>query len=244
MRETERLSDLLRTESVYKLHFVESGRGVLCVRGVSYSLTEGDVFFTFPGTSYSLTMEGAYSVIYLSFLGTRGNEILERLGISPRRFFFSGCGALRGFLSTGLQMGHTVSEWMSESVLLYAFSFLGERLLSAEEDGRPASGTVQRIKGYIDENFADPTLSLDKIGAALAFHPKYVSSIFKEHMSIGISEYVSTLRVQNACALMNGGYRSVSEIAARCGFADGQYFSKVFKRKLGMTPYEYIQTLG
>ncbi len=243
VRETEKLSDVVRTESVYKIHFIENGRGVLRVRGISYPLAEGDVFFTFPSMTYSLTMEGVYSCIYVSFLGTRGNEILEQLGINPTCFFFPGCGALRGHFSAGLQMGHEVSEWMSESVLLYAFAFLRERLMPSEESGRIGCNTAQRIKAYIDENFSDPTLSLEKIGTALAFHPKYVSSIFKKELNLGVSEYVSDLRIRNACALMNGGYRSVSEIAARCGFTEGQYFSKVFKRKTGMTPFEYMQSL-
>lgn len=243
VRETEKLTDAARTESVYKIHFIESGRGVLLVRGVSYPLAEGDVFFTFPSMTYSIVMEGAYSCIYISFLGTRGNEILERLGINSTRFFFPGCGALRGHFSVGLQMGCEVSEWMSESVLLYAFAFLRERLMPSQDGGRMGSGTAQRIKAYIDENFADPELCLEKIGSALAFHPKYVSSIFKRELHLGVSEYVSELRIQNACALMNGGYRSVSEIAARCGFTEGQYFSKVFKKKTGITPFEYIQSL-
>ena len=243
VRETKLLSGVSRMESVYKLHFVESGHGTLTVRGVRYSLSEGDIFFTFPALPYSLSMEGAYSCIYISFLGTRGNEIMEQLGIGSDRFFFPGCDALRGHIAAGLQMQSEVSEWMSESVLLYAFAFLRERLNPSEGGTRIGSDTAQRIKVYIDENFSDHTLCLEKIGCALAFHPKYVSSIFKSQMSLGVCDYISDLRIRHACALMNGGYRSISEIAARCGFSDGQYFAKVFKKKRGMTPFQYMQFL-
>ena len=54
---------------------------------------------------------------------------------------------------------------------------------------------------------------------------------------------INTIRVNNACALMNKGFTSVKDIAFLCGFNDPLYFSKVFKTKMKQTPREYISSI-
>ena len=58
---------------------------------------------------------------------------------------------------------------------------------------------------------------------------------------MGIAEYINTVRINHACALMDKGERGVAEIAARVGFRDALYFSKVFKRNVGISPSAYIK---
>lgn len=58
-------------------------------------------------------------------------------------------------------------------------------------------------------------------------------------MRVGISEYVATLRIQQACTLLDQGFTSVKDIAFLCGYNDPLYFSKVFKAKTGVSPREY-----
>ena len=60
-------------------------------------------------------------------------------------------------------------------------------------------------------------------------------------MDISFTEYVNNLRVQYACRLMDQGENAVAEIAARCGYADPLYFSKVFKKKNGLSPQGYMK---
>lgn len=243
VRETTLLSQATRKESVYKLYFVESGCGVLRLRTAEYALRKGDLFFTFPGMPYTLSFEGEYSCIYLSFLGSRANQLLDQLGICETTPYYSDCSELYSHFCAALNMGRSVSGLMIESVLLYVFAFLGRRLLCFEDSTVVRDGAAQRIKGYIDENFADSSLSLFRIGEALSFHPKYVSSAFKKEMHLSICEYLTTLRIQHACTLMDKGYRSIAEIGVRCGFSDAQYFSKVFKKRMLQTPNEYIRSI-
>ena len=59
-------------------------------------------------------------------------------------------------------------------------------------------------------------------------------------MKIGIVEYINTIRIQNACSMIQNGYTSINDIAFCCGYKDSQYFSKVFKSKLNTSPKKYI----
>ena len=110
--------------------------------------------------------------------------------------------------------------------------------------GEIASTTaIYAIKKYIDDSISDSTLSLEKISTALSYNAKYISSLFKRKMGVGISEYISTVRIQHACALMEQGFSGIKDISALCGFKDALYFSRVFKSKIGVSPSEHIAKL-
>ena len=232
----------LHTEALYKMQLVVSGEGVLHMRGRQMPLRKGDLFFTFPGTPFCIESGENFTYMYVSYLGARGNRILEMLGITANQCVFHDCDAVADFWQEGLCANAEVMDLMSESILLYTFTFLGGRLLAPQATVERGDRTVLLIKKYIDEHFFDTELSLESISKALGYHKKYISCIFKKQMHIGVVEYVNTLRTQNACTMIRqGGATCVSDIAYACGFRDAQYFSKVFKNKIGMSPMEYIK---
>ena len=55
------------------------------------------------------------------------------------------------------------------------------------------------------------------------------------------NKYINTIRIQYACSLPEQGITSVKDISTMCGYSDSLYFSKVFKRKMGLSPKEYIE---
>ena len=59
-------------------------------------------------------------------------------------------------------------------------------------------------------------------------------------MSVGFKDYLVNLRMQYAHKLITDGLTSISEIAIRCGYIDPLYFSKAFKKMVGVSPTKYI----
>lgn len=232
----------LHTEALYKVQLVISGEGVLHIRGRQIFLQSGDLFFTFPGTPFCIESGENFTYMYVSFLGARGCRILEMLGITANQCVFNECGAVVDFWQEGLRANTEVMDLMSESILLYTFTFLGGRLLTPQDTKEHGDDAVLLIKKYVDEHFFDPALSLESMSEVLGYNKKYISYLFKKQMHIGVVEYLNTLRTQNACTMIRqGGATCVSDIAYACGFRDAQYFSKVFKQKIGMSPTEYIK---
>lgn len=232
----------LKSESAYKMHYVCSGHGLLHTVGRIQPVGEGDIFFTFPGDSFCIESVGPFQYMYISFIGQRGCMIMERLGINRQSFLFHQNQAVAEFWKSGLTARTDLSDLMSESVLLYTFAFLGNTLLSQPSSDRQSS-LAARVKKYVDDHFTEPLLSLEKISTALSYNRKYISSVFKKQMGIGLVEYLHTVRVQQACTMMEQGFTSISDVANRCGCPDAQYFSKIFKQKMGMSPAAYLKSL-
>ncbi len=233
----------IKYQGVFKVHLVRSGSGILHLQGKTVELSKGDVFFTFPGVPFCIESVDDFTYLYISFLGTRSNIIMEKLKISSSNFHFPNCDELFEHWKLGLDIKIDISDLITECILLYTFYYLGEKLLPAEKSKDASSSVAMKIKRYIDDNYSDNHLSLEHISKNLSYSPKYISSTFKKQFNIGISDYITTVRIQHACTLINQGFTSIQDISSQCGFSDAQYFSKVFKKKMDQLPREYIKSL-
>lgn len=229
----------LKTEAVYKMHLVCGGKGKLHTLGRITPLGAGDIFFTFPAEAFAIETEKDLEYMYISFLGSRGNQLLEKLHIDRHHFIYHGFSSLKSFWQNSIELDSPLAALTAESVLLHSFSYLAKA--EGEQKSLSKGQAWAQIKKYLDDHFTDTALSLHTMGEALGYHPKYISSVFKKHTGFGVSEYLHSLRIQHGCTLIAQGFTSIGDISVQSGFSDPQYFSKVFKRLMGLTPGQYIR---
>lgn len=230
--------------SFYRMVLVTAGEGCLHSNKGVTAISRGDIFFLFPGVSYTIeAVSDVFMYMYISYTGVRAGEAMSKLEISSSNFIFHGYEHLISAWKTGINLGTEVSEFSSEGVLLLSFAAIGNGMPAERDSKSKAKKTVTNIKNYIDDNFRDPDLSLEKISSELFYNKKYVSHIFKSEMQVGFSDYVNTVRIQHACTLMEQGMDSIKDISAMCGFRDALYFSKIFKQYMGNTPTDHIKRI-
>lgn len=69
--------------------------------------------------------------------------------------------------------------------------------------------------------------------------PNYFSSIFKQEIGISAVNFITDVRMKKAQELLSQSDNSVVDIAKKVGYEDSQYFFRVFKKNVGMTPLQY-----
>ena len=84
-------------------------------------------------------------------------------------------------------------------------------------------------------------LSLELLSRQFGYSEKYISYGFKKQFHIGLNAYLNAQRINFAVRLMERNHSYVKEIAERCGFRDQMYFSRLFKKTVGMSPLAYIR---
>ncbi|MBO5841539.1 MAG: AraC family ligand binding domain-containing protein, partial [Clostridia bacterium] len=84
----------LRIKSLYTVYLVIGGTGKLHMQGEVLPLAAGDVFFSFPAVPFAIESVSDFRYVYISFLGARGNRIMEKLGISAKAPLYPGCQEL------------------------------------------------------------------------------------------------------------------------------------------------------
>lgn len=99
---------------------------------------------------------------------------------------------------------------------------------------------VNQALALIHEKYSsDITLytTADEIGISSA----YLSTIFKQAVGIGFSQYLNQFRIDKALVYLESGKLSLHEVAYHCGYQNYDYFFKVFKKITGQTPGTYFK---
>jgi two-component system response regulator YesN len=102
---------------------------------------------------------------------------------------------------------------------------------------------VKRAKSYIDENYSRD-ISLDEVSREVNISPYYFSKIFKEEANENFIEYLTRVRIEKAKEMLENPALSIKEVSVRSGYADPNYFSRIFKKQTDMTPREYKAKYG
>jgi len=229
--------------AVYYVHLVTNGSAVLKIYENKHEIREGDIFFAFPGCPYEIEGTDDLKYIYISFMGSCVGKLFENLEISIEKPVYRNFDSvLELWLSSIVRVNQLNANILTESVLLYTLSFINNKSESVELKENSET-FFDLIVDYIDNHYKDPDISLGKVANVFSYTEKYVSHIFKKNMKIGFSTYVNNLRIQYAHELIAKFQMSVAEIASLCGYSDSLYFSKVFKKRVGTSPTEYIKRI-
>ncbi len=100
------------------------------------------------------------------------------------------------------------------------------------------SPMIQKVITLIDSDLT-MDLGLQAIADTLRVNPSYLSSSFKKETGSTLTDYVNRKRIDHALLLLNSTTMQVQTIAQHCGILDVNYFTKLFKKYIGITPKEY-----
>ena len=101
-----------------------------------------------------------------------------------------------------------------------------------------ASGMIEKAKAYINENY-HRDISLEEVSRSVDISSYYFSKLFKEETGENFIEYLTAIRIEKAKELLHHRENSIKNISIETGYSDPNYFSRIFKKQVGITPTEY-----
>ncbi len=227
---------------IYYLHLVTGGFATLRIYDKEYALERGTLFFSFPALPFEIDGSEDFKYLYISFMGAGAPSILEGLGVDMHHPVFPCFDHLIDFWMRSLvRLRDQTANLLSEGVLLCTLSYLGDT--DAPPEKKDTASIFQMLADYVDSHYRDPDLSLKKLEGIFSYTEKYLSHLFKEKMNVGFSRYLNNLRIRYATELISQNVHSVTQISVMCGYSDPLYFSKLFKKKIGVSPTEYIKRM-
>ena len=96
-----------------------------------------------------------------------------------------------------------------------------------------------KVKKYLQHNYMACDISLDSVSAMLNLSASYFSALFKRTFQVNFLDYLTELRMEAAKDLLRDPLRSTAEVAGMVGYESANYFTRAFKKKVGMTPTDY-----
>lgn len=100
------------------------------------------------------------------------------------------------------------------------------------------SKMIQVVKAYIHEHYMEK-LELEDTAGQVYLSPSYLGILFKQQTGQNYTDYVTDVRIEKAKEFLRNVDLSITEVAFAVGYKDVRYFSKTFKKKVGITPKEY-----
>jgi len=142
-------------------------------------------------------------------------------------------GSRRNYLPTvmGIDNMDELWEWFKEKIIFSSNAISNKRADSSND-------IIANAKKFIEENYTK-NITLEDVSQQVNISAYYFSRIFKEATNENFIDYLTGLRIERAKELLSSTQYSMKEICNMSGYSDPNYFSKTFKKKVGVTPTEY-----
>lgn len=131
-------------------------------------------------------------------------------------------------------------DMLLKSELLRLFWLLenGGDICFTERNECSRSEMLRPALEYIGENFRD-NITIEQLAETVHLSKSYFMSLFRQAAGVGAIEYLTQVRIKNACVLLKDTYKTVAETAFECGFRNLSNFNRQFRKIVGCTPNEY-----
>ncbi|MEG0289155.1 MAG: AraC family transcriptional regulator [Carnobacterium sp.] len=230
------------------LHIILTGKGQLEVGDNQFHLHEGQFFILYPNTTsyYKADAADPWEYGWIGFDGRTVEKLFEQMGLNE----LFPVGDVQDFANSKELLLTILAadpfDFNSRIKLQGYFYLLLANLSKKDEYGIQKIGNVnkqvdytQQVIRYIKENYWDVDFRVAHIADQLSLNDSYLTSIFKKITYRTPKEYLLDYRIQKSREYLEATDLSIAEVAYAVGYKNSVSFTRIFKKKMLMTPREY-----
>ena len=207
-------------------------RGSLCVE--EQQVNAGEVYLFSPDRPYSYENKGNLQYLWVHFTGFEARKVSEQVfGGLNRKINIGDRDDIQKLfekLFREFMIRDRQFEILSAGILRQILALTSRY----SEDAEMPLKSISYIHRHFAENITMEKLSDMENMCLTAFR-----IVFKKHTGVTPNAYLIDLRIQNACRLLKDTTESVADIATKVGYTDPYYFSRIFTKKMGISPLQY-----
>jgi AraC-like DNA-binding protein len=222
------------------LLYCEQGSGEVLLGGQRWPVQAGDLILLPPGQSHSYGASSGqpWSIYWVHYAGRLAADFDRFLGmgqpvvpIGPQPRLVAEFDALLQLRQAGYSPQAFVHGACRLKALLTGLAGLVAR-------GAARRGDMDAVLELMQQRL-DAELSLDYLAAAAGISRFHLVRKFRELTGHSPIQHFIHLKMQHACQVLDSGQEPVKAVAARLGYDDPYYFSRLFKRVIGLSPQQY-----
>lgn len=233
----------------YHLHVVLSGRGVLKTRNRVHDVHEGQIFLLReneeiyyeadtqdPWQYVWIAFAGEYAHRYMHYAGFTDDICVQECHVPPMEFYTLVKEILEHphlNISSELHRMSLALQYLSLAIESREFGQDGTR---QREDLSPDDYVAYATR-YIQANYAN--IRISDVASYIGVNRTYLTTLFKKKMLMSPQEFLMHVRMDRSRSLLRHTDIPVSAVAKEVGYEDQLAFSKIFKKKFGVSPAQY-----
>ncbi|MBA6413490.1 AraC family transcriptional regulator [Parahaliea sp. F7430] len=227
------------------LMYCVDGFGRLRLGEASYSVGAGDLVLlpqglahsynaatSQPWTIYWVHFQGVSSRIFSEYLGYAEKKPVLHVGLAPTLAM-----NFHSLLSVG-QTGYSSSAFINAANQLRHLFTQFALAAKHEQAAQPAGLDLETLRAYMQENIHH-SLELDDLAAVAHLSKYHFSKRYRALTGYSPIKHFLHMKIEYACQLLDSSELSVKSIAATIGYDDPLYFSRLFRKVMGLSPRAY-----
>lgn len=234
----------------YQLVYIAKGKGYFLFDGKERVITEGSMILYRPGEPQHYLYRGAdkTEVFWVHFTGRDVDNIIDyyRLPVTEN-VFFTGTSPdyqwLFRQIIQELQLCRPGYEELLSLLMRHIFIMINRYITEGQQPGSDLHNEIERATHYFNEHYSQP-ISIEDYAASRHMSTCWFIRSFRQIIKVTPMQYILSLRMANAQSLLETSEYNISEIAAAVGYDNPLYFSRLFRRHVGVSPSEYRKARG
>lgn len=228
----------------YILLYCVDGHGSIIINQVQYSL-EPNQYFLLPKNEthhYFSSKENPWSIYWVHFDGEASDHLYRRftkildqkLNLIPyeenriAQFDLIFSVVNNSFNTQSLELANLILHSFLASFIYY------EQIGQEKNPLDQVSKSIKFMKDHLDQSF-----SIEDLAHEMNLSVSHYSSLFKKKTGFSPILYFNNLKIHQSCQYLFFTDMSIKEICNKIGFNDPYYFSRLFKKSMGISPHRY-----
>lgn len=226
---------------IYLIECCTEGKGSVIINGTAFPFSAGACYALLPGDAVQHTTDPVNKRVGFTCAldGVQVGTYLKNAGITSQTPFFpaSYYEEIRNWLEMMAKYWPNRDAGAQLRLNGCAMGLMGTLL-----QGKPApeKGTlVDKAIGFMQTDYPKIT-NMAEVAEQIGLERTYFSELFKETTGFSPYQYLTRLRIQKACRLLDSSKYAMADIAEFVGLG-AHNFSRLFKKEVGITPLKYRQ---
>ena len=226
------------THDVSEIILVTEGEGVRTVDNAQLSFHPGSIIIIPPNVPHQSHSDGEYMEIFI-----QADQPIPLAGNSNRDVIVLEDDEENAVSTLMKMMLYRYIKGEKNDPTLSLMFDLVIQLLSEKCAALQRDPVVEDVCRLLALHYNDPQLSLAELLESTGYNKDHIRRRFIAACGVTPSEYLTSLRIEHAKRLLkrkNELQFSVADIGEMCGYYDPHYFSRVFKKQVGVTPEMFV----
>ena len=230
--------------SDYQIVYIASGKTHFFFDGVKQVIPAGNVVLFRPGEPqiYKYYGDDQPEVFWVHFTGFEIESCLREYNLWDKRVISvtpsSNWKHLFRHMIQELQLCKAIYPELLVAYLKELLLLLHRQVLESNLTNKKSNPAIEQAIRFFNENYASD-IHMNEYAEEHHLSISWFTRCFKQYTGLPPTQYLLSLRIQNAQSLLENSTYNISEIASMVGFHDPLYFSRLFKKQLGVSPEHY-----